>query len=115
MKNNIMQSLIVSLEQLSKKQDVAVWKRIAKDLSKPTRSRRSVNVSKLAEVAKDSETIIVPGKILGNGTITTKVDVVAYQISDAAAAKIKEAKGTYRSLEEEMKKNPKGSKLRIVG
>ena len=115
MKNNIMQSLIVSLEKLSKKQDVKIWKRIAKDLSKPTRSRRSVNVSKLAEFAKDGETIIVPGKVLGNGTISTKVDVVAYQISDTAAAKIKEAKGTSRSLEEEMKKNPKGSKLRIIG
>ncbi len=114
-KNTILQSIIRDLEVLSKKEKVAIWKRVAADLQKPTRAKREVNVAKLAQYAKDSETMLVPGKILGTGQIDIPISVVGYAISDAAKAKIIAAKGTCKTIEEEMKKNPKGSKLRIIG
>ncbi|MFT4312924.1 MAG: 50S ribosomal protein L18e [Candidatus Woesearchaeota archaeon] len=115
MKNEYLQSIIRDLEILSKKQKVAIWKRIAQELQKPTRSRRTVNVSKLAQYAKDGETMIVPGKVLGVGETDKAIRVVAYEFSQTAKEKILAQKGTCKTIVEEMKKNPKGNKLRIIG
>ncbi len=114
-KNIILQSLIRDLEILAKKENVAIWKRIANDLQKPTRSKRELSVSKLQTFAKKGETMIVPGKILGNGNIDEPITVVSHQISKTAKDKIIAAKGSYRTISEEMKQNPKGNKIRIIG
>ena len=44
-------------------------------------NRREVNVSRLANVTKNNEVVIVPGKILGAGTIGHKLTVCAFSIS----------------------------------
>lgn len=84
------------------------------DLEKPSRNRRAVNLFKIEKYAKENETIIVPGKVLGTGELTKKVTVVAFNFSDSAFKKIKE-KGSVVSIEELLKSNPKGKKVRIIG
>jgi len=44
------------------------WKRIAEDLRRPTRERRTINVYKIEKFAQDGETIVVPGKVLSVGS-----------------------------------------------
>ena len=106
-----LRNLIRDLKILGTKENVKLWKRIAEDLSKPTRQRREVNVLRINQHAKAGETVIVPGKVLAEGTLDKKVTVAAWKFSDAAKAKISKAM-TIRQL---MKDNPKGKKVRILG
>lgn len=114
-KNDHVMSLIEALKIRAKESEVALWKRIATELEKPTRQKREVNVYKLDKFARDGETIIVPGKVLGSGAISKKVTVAAISFSESAVAKIQSNKGIVLSIEELMQKNPKGSKVRIMG
>ena len=109
--NQKLVNLIRQLKKLSNKENVMIWKRIANELERPTRSMRKVNVWKLNKITKDNETVIVPGKVLGEGELDHKINVAAYQFSEGSKAKI----GNFMLIEELMEKNPKGSKVRIIG
>jgi len=109
--NQNLVQLIRELKKLSNKEKVNIWKRVAKELERPTRKQREVNIWKINKVTKDNDTIIVPGKVLGEGELDHKVSVAAYQFSEGAKAKI----SNNMLIEELMQKNPKGSKVRIIG
>ena len=108
MRNTQLESLIQNLKTLSIKEKVKIWKRVAEDLEKPRRIRRAIDVSKIPKVVQKGETAVVPGKVLG----TEKVDVpiAAYSCSETVRKNNK-----IISLQDLIKKNPKGSKCRIVG
>ncbi|UCD04153.1 MAG: 50S ribosomal protein L18e [Candidatus Woesearchaeota archaeon] len=109
--NPILKKLIQDLIKQSNKNKAPVWKRVAKDLSKPARQRRSVNLARINKYSKANDTIIVPGKVLGTGELDHKVTVAAFDFSEAAKKKIDNA----ISIQELMKKNPKGSKVKLIG
>jgi large subunit ribosomal protein L18e len=113
--NTSMQSLIAALKEVAYAQDVALWKRIASDLEKPTRSRRVVNIYKLDKHSKEGETIIVPGKLLGTGDLGHKVNVAAFVCSKQAAEKVTQAGGSVMTLNDLVRENPKGKNVRILG
>lgn len=113
--NEQLQGLISDLKRQSRTENVNIWKRIATDLEKPTRQRRIVNLSKIARVTKENETILVPGKVLGTGELGHKLTIAAFSFSGSALQKMEAAKCTYYSIPEFMKKNPKGQKTRIIG
>lgn len=79
-----------------------------------SRRRRAVNLSRISRASKEGEVVVIPGKVLGDGELTHKVTVVAHSYSQAALDKIKAAKCEALTIEEFMKKNPKGSG-RIIG
>lgn len=108
--NPELQSLIKDLKTLSITNKVNIWKRIATELEKPTRKRRKVNLFQIDKHAKSGETVIVPGKVLATGDLTKQVKVVAWSFSEQAQSKIKER----ITIQELMKSNPKGSKVRII-
>lgn len=113
--NNDLKLLISELRRVSSTEEVALWKRVAADLSKPTRQRRIVNLTRINKFTKDNDVIVVPGKVLSAGDIDHKVDVAAYQFSDTAKAKIESAKGTAITIPEMLKSNPKGKGIKIIG
>jgi len=92
-----------------------IWKRVAEDLEKPRRIRRVVNLSRINRYSKDGETIIVPGKVLGDGILEKKVDIAAFQFSQSAVEKIKSAGGNVLSISELLKKNPEGKGVKLPG
>lgn len=112
-KNQNLSNLITEISILGK--ESAFWKRIAKDLKKPTRIQRKVNVDSIEKYAKEKLTVVVPGKVLGVGTITKKVDVVAYSFSKAAITKITKTGGKAILLVKYVKKNPSGKGVQILG
>ena len=114
-KNEQMAALIKSLKTLAIQKDVSLWKRIASELERPSNQRREVNVYKLDANAKDGEVVIVPGKVLGNGALSKKVTVAALSFSNSAVNKIVSKQGQTLTIQELMEKNPKGSKVRIMG
>ena len=112
--NPNLQKLIRELKEKSLAEGTKLWKRLAHDLEKPTRQRRSVNLYKLEKHAKVGETIVVPGKVLSVGEITKKLNVAAFQFSNEANQKINKV-GKTMTIQQLMKDNPKGSKVRILG
>jgi large subunit ribosomal protein L18e len=90
------------------------WKNVAKKLSAARRRKVVVNVGELNMYAKDGETIVVPGTVLSNGKLEKPLTIAAWRFSPAAAGKIRKAKGSALTIEELLKKNPKGSKMRIM-
>lgn len=110
-----LRGLINLLRKTSIEQKNGVWKRIAEDLEKPTRKRRIVNLYKIDKYTKNNESIIVPGKVLGTGSLNHKVSVAAWAFSDSAKEKITKANGSCMSIMEMLQKNPKGQNLRIMG
>ncbi len=92
-----------------------LWRRIASDLMKPTRSRRVVNLSRLNRVTKENEVVIIPGKLLGSGDLSHKLTVAAYQYSDSALEKLKKGGCTIVALTDMLKEKTKGKRVRIIG
>lgn len=111
--NPSMRKLIAELRSLGTKEKVKMWKRIADELEKPTRQRREVNIERIKRATKKDETIIVPGKVLSKGELSHNVKVAAWKFSEAAKTKINKI-GKAISIQELIKENPKGKKVRII-
>ena len=112
------QNLLSLINQLKKKSiddGMAIWKRVAIDLEKPTRSRRVVNLSRINRYTHENEIIIVPGKVLGSGSLDHKVTISAYQFSEGAVEKIEKAGAKTISLYDLLNDSIKGKKVRIIG
>lgn len=90
------------------------WTAVGKHLATPRRNRVVVNVSQLANHVEKGDQVVVPGKLLGAGSIDTKVTVAAYHFSESAVEKIKKAGGEALLIEEMLEKHPKGKNLKMV-
>lgn len=113
--NPQLKQLIRDLKKLSAEKQVNLWKRVAKDLERPTRIRRKVNLYKIEKYLSNGEAAVVPGKLLSLGDLTKKVEIAAYQASDQAKEKLAKAGAKFLTIRELMKKNPQGKKIRIIG
>lgn len=98
-----------------RKQKAAIWKRVAADLKKPTRIRRTVNLSTINRHTKTGDVVVVPGKVLSAGNLDKKITIAAWQFSEGAKEKIKAAGGEALTLKQLVTKNPKGSKVKLIG
>jgi large subunit ribosomal protein L18e len=106
--------LIRFLKKQSREKDAAVWLDVAEHLSKPSRQRIAVNLSRINRHTQKGNTIVVPGKILATGTLNHAVTVAAFSASDKAQEKMKAARAKYISIPELVEKNPKGSNITII-
>ena len=107
--------LIRFLKKQSREKNAGIWLDVAENLSKPSRHRVAVNLSKINRYTEKNATIIVPGKVLASGTLDHAVTVAAFNASDKAKAKLAAAKAKYMSITELMEKNPQGSNVTIFG
>jgi large subunit ribosomal protein L18e len=112
-KNQRLQDLVGMLKKQSIDQNSNVWKRIALELERPTRQQRIVNLSRIEKFSNDNDIVIVPGKVLSGGELTKKVTIAAYAFSKGTHEKA--GKASLISIEEAMKKYPKGNNLKIIG
>jgi len=110
--NPELQKTIETLRKKAYTEKSNLWLRIAEDLEKPTRQRIAVNVSRINRVAKEGETIIVPGKVLASGDLEKNVTVIAWQFSNSALKKISE-KGKAIPLKKALQEKIEG-KIRII-
>jgi large subunit ribosomal protein L18e len=109
-KHKLLEEMVKELKATKAK----VWIRVASELLKPTRNKPEVNLSKLEKYGKEGFTLIVPGKVLGTGTLTKKVNVASYQYSQSAHDKIKANGGTIVSIQNFAKKNKDGKKVILL-
>lgn len=113
--NPILLRLIMELKKRSSEQDVNLWKKVAVDLEKPTRQRRVVNLSSISRYTKENEIIVIPGKVLGAGSLSHKLTISAFQFSDGAKEKIEKAGSRIVPLLELSKENPSGKGIKVIG
>ncbi|MGQ9538124.1 MAG: 50S ribosomal protein L18e [Candidatus Bathycorpusculaceae bacterium] len=113
--NPELRELISFLKRQSREHEAEIWKAVAERLSSSRRKRIAVNISRLNRNTKKNEIITVPGKVLGAGELDHPITVAAFAFSETAKGKIKKAKGKCLSLFELVKKNPKGSNVKIIG
>jgi large subunit ribosomal protein L18e len=106
--------LIKQLKKEGREQEAGIWLDVAKYLSKPRSQRVAVNLSGLNRNTKRAEVVVVPGKILGSGSIDHSLTVASFDVSEKAKAKLDAAKAKYLSIPELMAKNPKGSNVKII-
>ena len=92
-----------------KKDEKPIAKRIAKDLGRPRRIRREVNLLRIDKFSKEGDSIIVPGKVLGVGEISKKITISALSYSQSAIEKINKSGSKMIPLEEGIKQ--KGVKI----
>jgi len=102
------------LYEASHRHGAEVWRAVAREMSRSRKNMAQVNVEEICRHLKDGETAVVPGKVLGDGVVDRKLSVAAFTFSGSAIRKISEAGGKAMSLEELIKKNPKGKNVRIM-
>ena len=102
------------LRKVARDNNAPIWRDVADRLSSSRRRRVTINVGRLNRHAKDGETVVVPGKVLGAGALNHSVVVAAFAFSGEAEAKILRAKGRCSSISELVEANPKGSNVRIL-
>jgi len=90
------------------------WSKVSQIISGSRRRYSSVNLKEIDKETKTGDTIIVPGKVLGQGNITKKIRVCAINFSESARDKMKENKGEVVTILEEIKKNPKAEGIKIL-
>ncbi|MCX8197137.1 MAG: 50S ribosomal protein L18e [Candidatus Micrarchaeota archaeon] len=90
------------------------WKRVIELLSSPARNKKGVNISKIAKYAKEKQVVVVPDKVLGAGTLSSKLTVAAVSFSAAARKAIQDAGGKIVSIAEAAAKNPSGKDHIII-
>ncbi len=88
MKNQITTKLTEKVYEKARTDKSKFWWVIAKELEKSRRTRPEVNLYKLSKVTKDGETVLVPGKVLGTGTLDHKLNVIALSFSATALEKL---------------------------
>jgi len=102
-----------TLDEL-KKTKSPFWKRVYELLSRPTRKRVVVNLSKINRYAKEGEIVVVPGKVLGSGDLEKKVMIAAFAFSYSALEKIQQSGSEALHISELVKRNPEGKGLKII-
>ncbi|MEM1689959.1 MAG: 50S ribosomal protein L18e [Thermofilaceae archaeon] len=106
--------LIHHLRKKARENKAPVWRRVAELLERPARTRPAVNISKINRYTRDGDTVVIPGKVLGCGTLNHRVVVAAYASSEKAREKIVAAGGEVITIPQLIERNPRGSGVRIL-
>jgi len=90
------------------------WLEIAGILSGSRKNRRNINLEEINKEIKDNKKIVVPGKVLSQGELNKKVDLIALSFSEKAKEKIVKAGGRTITILEEIKKNPEAKGVEVL-
>ena len=107
-------NLIKTLKKQSSAENAPIWKAVANELNRANRKTKEVNLYHIDKYSGDDETVLVPGKVLGEGVLTHSVTVAAFKFSKEAETKINAAGGKCLKIDELMDVNPKGSNVKIL-
>ena len=110
--NQTLFNTIRNCTKVANKTGFGAYRAIAAKLAAPASQRAQVNLSKIEKNAQKGDVIIIPGKLLGTGTLSKQVTLVAFSASQSALDKLKESKSEYMTIDEYISKKPQ-SKVRI--
>ncbi len=106
---------IRELRVAARSHDAPLWASVADGLERARHPSRPVSIGHLDRIAAPEETVVVPGKVLADGSLSKRLTVAAFSYSTEARAKIQAAGGTTLSLHDLLKAKPDGAGVRLVG
>ncbi len=106
--------LINFLRKQSREKNAEVWRAVAENLAKPKPQRATVNLSQINRNTQKNDTVIVPGKVLGTGSLNHSLTIAAFDVSDNAKKKLKATRAKYLSIPDLVAKNPTGTNVKIM-
>lgn len=112
--NPVLRRAYVLLEKAGRKQKAPIWAEASSLLSNPGKTKVEVNLGRISRVVGDGDVVFVPGKVLGTGVFDRKLTIGAFAFSTGARSKIRATGGAALSVEEFLKKYPKGSGVKLV-
>ena len=115
MTNQVVIRMASDLRKASAKNDAPIWGKLAEYALKTSQARRDINVNRISQLTKENDTVVFPGKVLGTGTISHKITLCSFSISNSAAAKVVENGGKIISYLELIKQNPTGKGVVLLG
>ena len=115
MTNQVVLQMVKELKSASKKNKAPIWSRLAELALKPSSARRTINLGQIDRFTKDSDVVVVPGKVLGTGNISHKIMLCSFSISNSGAQKVLQSGGKILSFTELIKNHPTGKGVTIIG
>lgn len=112
--NPMARRTVVMLERAAKSHRVRIWEIASRKLAAPASLKVEVNVGRISRISEAGSVLFVPGKVLGLGELDKRVVIGAFSFSASARKKIAEKGGSAMSVEQFLKKYPKGSAVKIV-
>jgi large subunit ribosomal protein L18e len=85
--NPELKELILKLKKKKEKE----WLYLAYLLARAKRKNKGISINKINKFSKANDTVIVPGKVLSQGTMNHKITIAAFSFSKEAAEKLKKA------------------------
>jgi large subunit ribosomal protein L18e len=107
-------ALIDALKQSAREQQAPIWKELARRFEAPSKNHAEVNLSRLSRSTGSNDVVVVPGKVLGTGSINHPICIAALSFSETARAKIVTASGKIATLDEIIDMRPSGSNVKII-
>jgi large subunit ribosomal protein L18e len=104
-----------TLRNAYKKTKTPLWKTLEKKFESSRSRKPEINIGKLEQLTKDGENVIIPGKVLGDGILTHKLNVTSFSISIPAMQKILDAGGKVITVSDLVNQHPNGKGVRIIG
>ena len=91
--NSALVSLIGDLKDHSRTTGSPIWRDTASRLETSRKNWAEPNLSHISRHSAKKETVLVPGKVLGSGSINGGQTVAAFSFSDGAKSKIEASGG----------------------
>ena len=103
-----------TLKVSAREHQADIWKELARRLDAPSSNYAKVNLSRLNRYTNSGDVVIVPGKVLGAGSINHPISIGALSFSENARLKLLAAAGTVVTIDEIIKGSPTGSGVKII-
>jgi Ribosomal protein L18E len=103
------------LKKASTKNASPIWGKLAEYALKPSIARRDINLNRINQLTKENDTVVFPGKVLGTGSVSHKITLCSFSISNSAAAKVLENGGKLITYSDLIKENPTGKGVVLLG
>jgi large subunit ribosomal protein L18e len=103
------------LKKASIKNDAPIWAKLAEYALKPSIARRDINLNRIAQLTKENDTVVFPGKVLGTGNVSHKITLCSFSISNSAVDKIIDNGGKLISFSDLIEQNPTGKGVVLLG
>lgn len=91
-----------------------VWKRVREILSGASRREPSVNLYRLSRLTKKGDVVVVPGKLLGVGSLSHPLTVAYVDASKPALLGLKQSQSQAVPLEAFLKDHANEKHIKIV-
>ena len=90
------------------------WLSLAGLLSTPRKRHSRINLRRLNKIAKEGETLVIPGKVLSEGEFNKKIKIIAFNFSEKAKEKILKSGSKCDNILNEIKSNPEAKEIKII-